>query len=74
MKIKSNLKKQYQWAKSSLIGKKFRNLFTGNIYYATHVTIDDDTQELRVVYNDGITTDEWDTPLTSFMKKFRLYE
>lgn len=74
MKINENLRNQYQWAKDSLIGKKFRSLYTGNIYYPSHITIDENTRELRVCYTNGITTDELDTPLVNFMNKFQQYE
>lgn len=73
MKISKELLEQAQWAKETMIGKKFRNLKTKGIYYVTNVTIDTETLELRVIYSDGVSINEWDRPLSLFVKKFEKY-
>lgn len=69
--MNKELLEQAQWAKDTMIGKKFQNLKTSGIYYVTNITIDTETLELRVVYSDGKSTNDWDRPLTLFIKKFK---
>lgn len=71
MKLTQELLEQAQWAKETMIGKKFQNLKTKGIYYVTNITIDTETLELRVIYSDGVSINEWDRPLTLFIKKFK---
>lgn len=73
MKISTELLEQAQWAKETMIGKKFRNLKTKGIYYVTNITIDTEILELRVIYSDGVSINEWDRPLSLFVKKFEKY-
>lgn len=73
MKINKELIKQAQWAKDTMIGKKFQNIKTNGIYYVTNITMDTETLELRVVYSDGVSINEWDRPLALFIKKFKEY-
>ena len=69
--MSKELLEQAQWAKDTMIGKKFQNLKTSGIYYVTNITIDTEILELRVVYSDGKSTNDWDRPLTLFIKKFK---
>lgn len=65
------LRKQMEFAKQSLIGKQFRNKKTKGVYYVKGITIDTETLELRVIYNDGINVfNDWDRPLNLFIQKF----
>lgn len=73
MTISKHLLEQAQWAKSTMVGKKFQNLKTKGIYYVTNITIDTETLELRTIYSDGVSTDEWDRPLNLFIQKFKEY-
>ena len=73
MKNSKELLEQAQWAKETMIGKKFQNLKTKGIYYVTNITIDTETLELRVIYSDGVSVNEWDRPLNLFIKKFKEY-
>ena len=73
MKISNTLLEQAQWAKDTMIGKKFQNIKTEGIYYVTNITVDTETLELRVVYSDGVSINEWDRPLNLFIKKFKKY-
>ena len=43
MKINKELIKQAQWAKDTMIGKKFQNLKTKGIYYVNNITVDTET-------------------------------
>ena len=71
--LPQNLNEQFDWAKRTLVGKCFRNIKTNNIYYVKDITIDTETMELRVVYTDGISTNDWDRPLNLFIQKFEEY-
>lgn len=73
MKISNELLEQAQWAKDTMIGNKYQNLKTKGIYYVTNITVDTETLELRVVYSDGVSTNEWDRPLNLFIQKFKEY-
>ena len=73
MKINKELIEQAQWAKDTMIGKKFQNLKTKGIYYVSNITVDTETLELRVIYSDGVSINEWDRPLALFIKKFKEY-
>lgn len=61
---------QLQWAKDSLVGNTFMNKKTKGIYYVKGITVDTETLELRVIYVDGVSVNEWDRPLSLFIKKF----
>lgn len=69
--VSTKLLEQAQWAKNTLVGKKFQNLKTKDMYYVTNITIDTETLELRVIYSDGVSINEWDRPLNLFIKKFK---
>ena len=69
--VSSVLIDQIQWAKATMLGKKFLNIKNESIYYVTNITIDTETLELRVIYSDGISINEWDRPLTMFVDKFK---
>ena len=71
MKVNEDLILQALWAKSTMLGKKFLNIKNDNIYYVTNITIDTETLELRVVYSDWFSINEWDRPITMFMNKFK---
>lgn len=64
---------QLQWAKDTMIGKAFMNDKTLGIYYVKGITVDTETLELRVVYVDGVSVNEWDRPLPLFIEKFTEY-
>lgn len=68
--LPKELLNQLQWAKDSLAGKTFMNNKTKGIYYVKGITVDTETLELRVIYVDGISENEWDRPLFLFMEKF----
>lgn len=68
--LNAELLEQLQWAKDSLIGKTFINKKTKGIYYVKGITVDTETLELRVIYIDGVTENEWDRPLSLFIEKF----
>ena len=61
---------QLQWAKNSLVGKTFMNKKTKGVYYVKEITVDTETLELRVIYVDGVSINEWDRPLSLFIEKF----
>lgn len=61
---------QLQWAKDSLVGNTFMNKKTKGIYYVKGITVDTETLELRVIYVDGVSVNEWDRPLSLFIEKF----
>lgn len=61
---------QLQWAKNSLVGNTFMNKKTKGVYYVKDITVDTETLELRVVYVDGVSINEWDRPLSLFIEKF----
>lgn len=65
-------RKEYNLSKKTLIGKKFESIVNGKTYYAHSVAIDTETGEFRVVYSNGIDTDEYDTTLSRFIKRFKL--
>lgn len=69
--ISTELLEQAKWAKDTMIGKKFQNLKTKSIYYAKNIAIDTETLELRVIYSDGVSTNDWDRPLNLFIEKFK---
>lgn len=69
--LPEDLLKQLQWAKKTMIGKVFENIKTKGVYYVKGITVDTETLELRVVYVDGVSTNEWDRPLPLFIEKFR---
>ena len=69
--VSTKLLEQAQWAKDTLVGKKFQNLKTKGVYHVSNITIDTETLELRVVYSDGVSINEWDRPLNLFIKKFK---
>ena len=71
MKVNRELIEQAQWAKDTMIGKKFQNLKTKCVYYVNNITVDTETLELRVIYSDGVSINEWDRPLALFIKKFK---
>lgn len=71
--LPTELLNQLQWAKDSLVGRAFINNKTKGIYYVKGITVDTETLELRVIYVDGISINEWDRPLTSFIQKFTKY-
>lgn len=73
MKVNRELIEQAQWAKDTMIGKKFQNLKTKCVYYVNNITVDTETLELRVIYSDGVSINEWDRPLALFIKKFKEY-
>lgn len=64
---------QLQWAKESLIGNVYQNIKTKRLYYVKGITVDTETQELRVIYVDGVSDNEWDRPLALFIEKFTTY-
>lgn len=65
------LREQMEFAKRDMIGKAYRNKKTKKVYYVKGVTIDTETYELRVIYNDGINIfNDWDRPLNLFIEKF----
>lgn len=70
-KLPEVLLKQLDWAKTTMIGETFMNKKTKGIYYVKGVTVDTETMELRVIYVDGVSTNEWDRPLGLFIEKFK---
>lgn len=70
--MKETLRKEYNLSKKTLVGKKFKSIVNGKTYYAHNVAIDTETGEFRVVYSDGVSTDEYDTTLVRFIKRFKL--
>lgn len=65
------LREQMEFAKRDMIGRAYRNKKTNKVYYVKGVTIDTETHELRVIYNDGINIhNDWDRPLNLFIQKF----
>ncbi|HSQ88008.1 DUF1653 domain-containing protein [Romboutsia sp.] len=68
----SAFREQLQWAKNTLLGKAVINIKHGTTYYVKGITVDSETLELRVVYNDGINVfNDWDRPLNLFLRKFK---
>lgn len=72
--LSKELLEQLQWAKDSFVGKAFMNNKTLGVYYVKGITVDTETEELRVVYVDGVSVNEWDRPLSLFIKKFSEYK
>lgn len=72
--LSKDLVQQLNWAKNSLVGKTFINNKTKGIYYVKNIVVDTETLELRVIYVDGVSVNEWDRPLLSFLKKFTEYK
>lgn len=68
--IPINLQQQLKWAKSTMINKCFVNIKTQNKYYVKNIVVDTETLELRVVYTDGYSKNDWDRPLDLFIHKF----
>lgn len=71
--LPKELIKQLQWAKDTLVGKTFVNNKTLGVYYVKGITVDTETLELRVIYVDGVSINEWDRPLSLFIQKFTEY-
>ena len=71
--LSKELLDQLEWAKRSLVGNVYQNIKTKGMYYVKNITVDTETQELRVIYVDGVSTNEWDRPLALFLKKFTTY-
>lgn len=71
MKVSNELLEQAKWAKDTMIGRRFQNIKTKGIYYVTNITVDTETLELRVIYSDGVSMNEWDRPLALFIEKFK---
>ena len=71
-KLNNDLLDQLDWANKSLIGKKFKNKKTKKVYIVKSITVDTETEELRVIYFDGVSVNDWDRPLLLFLKKFEL--
>ena len=71
--LPKELLEQLQWAKDTLVGKVFMNNKTLGIYYVKGITIDTETLELRVIYVDGVSVNEWDRPLPLFIEEFTEY-
>ena len=59
---------------SYIVGKKFRNKKTKGVYIVKNIAVDTETEELRVIYCDGVSTNDWDRPMLLFIKKFEEYK
>lgn len=72
-KLKNELYEQIDWATRTLVGKKFINKKTKGLYIVKGIAVDTETEELRVIYFDGTSTNDWDRPLALFIEKFEEY-
>ena len=70
-KLNNDLLAQLNWASRTLVGKKYINLKTQGLYVVKSIAVDTETLELRVIYSDGISINDWDRPLRMFIEKFR---
>lgn len=68
--IPVNLQQQLKWAKSTMVNNSFINIKTQRKYYVKDIVVDTETLELRVVYTDGYSMNDWDRPLELFIHKF----
>ena len=73
-KLSNELLEQMDWAIRTLVGKKFRNKKTKGVYIVKNIAVDTETEELRVIYCDGVSTNDWDRPMLLFIKKFEEYK
>lgn len=73
-KLSNELYEQIDWATRTLVGKKFRNKKTKGIYIVKGIAVDTETEELRVIYCDGVSTNDWDRPMLLFIEKFEEYK
>lgn len=72
-KLKNELYEQIEWATRTLVGKKFINKKTKGLYIVKGIAVDTETEELRVIYFDGTSINDWDRPLALFIEKFEEY-
>ena len=73
-KLSNELIEQLHWGTRTLVGKKFRNKKTKGVYIVKNIAVDTETEELRVIYCDGVSTNDWDRPMLLFIKKFEEYK
>ena len=69
-KVPIKLDQQLKWAKSTMVNESFINIKTQNKYFVKDIVVDTETMELRVIYTDGHSNNDWDRPLTLFIQKF----
>lgn len=73
-KLSNELYEQIDWAVRTLVGRKFVNKKTKGIYIVKSIAVDTETEELRVIYCDGVSTNDWDRPMLLFIEKFEEYK
>lgn len=73
-KLSNELLEQLQWATRTLVGQKFINKKTKGVYVVKSIAVDTETEELRVIYFDGTSINDWDRPLALFIEKFEEYK
>ena len=60
---------EYNKIRAKLIGHKFKH-FKGNIYIVKDITLDTESEEIRVIYYDITKPDiKWDRPYSMFSPK-----
>lgn len=69
MKVDENLLFQMQWAKNTILGRKFR--YKKYECFVTSLTLDNENLELSVTYSDiGFTNRLYEIPLNLFINNF----